>query len=103
MGGDWSTQFLTEFLAAVSSCPDPESARRTAVERAADAAFSPEDINLLRGMARVLTLALRMMHVLDRERALREESQARADENANLLASLEERRRLLEQLSRIQE
>src|SRR5919112_690832 len=35
--GFWSTQQLTEFLAAVSSCPDEQAAIRVAVERAAEA------------------------------------------------------------------
>jgi diguanylate cyclase (GGDEF)-like protein len=174
--GNWSTQQLTEFLAAVSSCPDPETAGRVAVERAAEALeaevgallldgavvtsvgfpaggvpeaelelaakqgqgviqlpglgpcrmstasiedgpvpatillaragdddFDREDANLLRGMARVLALSLRTLRMLDDERSLRAESEARAEENAALLASLDERRMLLEQLSRIQE
>src|SRR5690349_12327609 len=35
--GNWSTQQLTEFLAALSSVGDPASATRQAVERAAEA------------------------------------------------------------------
>ena len=170
----WSTQQLTEFLAVVSSVPEPATATREALERAAEALeaelgavvtgdaviasfgfpagkapvaelleftsgasealelpglgrchsavvplegaspawivlarladdeFSREDVSLLRGMGRVLTLTLRVLRLLEDERALREETQRQADNNARLLASLEERRGLLEQLSKIQ-
>ena len=40
--------------------------------------FSREDVNLLRGMSRVLTLTLQMLRLLEDERALREESHRRA-------------------------
>jgi diguanylate cyclase (GGDEF)-like protein len=157
--GFWSTQQLTEFLAAVSSCPDEQAAIRVAVERAAEAleseagavvlggrlvaaigfpdgqapeadlvavaqggrglldlpgmaacntavavleehppgqllvarsgdGFAPEELNLLRGMGRVLTLTLRQLRMLGEERRLR--------------AELQERQRLLEQLSKLQ-
>ena len=158
--GFWLTQHLTEFLAAVSSCPNEQAAIRAAVERAAEAleseagavvrggrlvstvgfpegqapeadllamadgarahldlpgvpacetavavldenppgqlllarsgdGFAPEELNLLRGMGRVLTLTLRQLHMLGEERRLR--------------AELQERQRLLEQLSRVQQ
>src|ERR671918_794553 len=157
--GFWSTQQLTEFLAAVSTCQDEHAAIRVAVERAAEAleseagavvrggrlvstvgfpdgqapeadllaaaegergdldlpgmaacktavavlgesppgrlllarscdSFAPEELNLLRGMGRVLTLTLRQLRVLGEERRLHGE--------------LQERQRLLEQLSRVQ-
>src|SRR5919197_4214541 len=50
--------------------------------------FAPEEVNLLRGMARTLTLTLRHLRMLEQERRLR--------------AELQERQRLLEQLSRLQ-
>jgi diguanylate cyclase (GGDEF)-like protein len=157
--GFWSTQQLTEFLAAVSACPDEQAAVQAAVERAAEALeseagalvrsgrlvavvgfpqgqapepalaaiaegrsnlldlpglggcrtvvatleesppgqlllarscdeFAPEEINLLRGMGRALTLTLRQLRMLGEERRLR--------------AELQERQRLLEQLSKLQ-
>jgi diguanylate cyclase (GGDEF)-like protein len=157
--GFWSTQQLTEFLAAVSSCPDEQAAIRVAVERAAEAleseacavvrggrvvsaigfpegqapeadllavaegsrahldlpgmtacntavatldgnpagrlllarsrdGFAAEEIHLLRGMGRVLTLTLRQLRMLGEERRLR--------------AELQERQQLLEQLSKVQ-
>jgi diguanylate cyclase (GGDEF)-like protein len=64
--------------------------------------FSREDVNLLRGMSRVLTLTLQMLRLLEDERALREESDRHAADNARLLASLEQRRSLLEELARLQ-
>ena len=57
--------------------------------------FSPEEIGLLRGMARILALGLRLLGTLAVERH-------QAEENAQLLASLRERRALLEKLARIQ-
>src|SRR5919106_3469257 len=157
--GFWSTQQLTEFLAAVSTCQDEHAAIRVAVERAAEAleseagavvrggrlvaaigfpdgqapeadlvsvaqggrglldlpgmpacntavavleehppgqllvarsgdGFAPEELNLLRGMGRVLTLTMRQLRMLGEERRLHGE--------------LQERQRLLEQLSRVQ-
>src|SRR5581483_6134677 len=54
-----------------------------------------DDLNLARGMSRVLTITLRMIRVLGDERR-------QATENARLLASLQDRQRLLEQLSSLQ-
>ena len=174
-GTNWSTQQLAEFLAVVSSVPDPAAALREAIERAAEAleaevgavvqggvvrasvgfpvAEAPEaelaaivaagaetaelpglglcrvtiaplegaaegamllarmgddpfdrpEISLVRGMARVLALTLRMLGLLEDERALRAESERQAADNARLLASLEERRALHEQIARLQE
>ncbi len=52
--------------------------------------FGPEEISLLRGMARVLALALEMLHLIDTERSLREESERQAEDNAGLIASLQQ-------------
>jgi diguanylate cyclase (GGDEF)-like protein len=65
-------------------------------------AFTRQETNLLRGMGRVLTLALQALRVLGDERALRERSEEQALENAGLLATLQERQALLERLSKIQ-
>ncbi|HKB28432.1 MAG TPA: GGDEF domain-containing protein [Candidatus Limnocylindrales bacterium] len=162
----WSSQQLTEFLAAVSAVPDEEILLRSAAERAAEAVesevaaivlagrlrasigfshgdvpddllqgiaagrtmfeipglgsatvltasveygldgvlivaragvepFTSEDKGLLRGMARVLALALRQLRLLEAERVAREASEAQTQEIA-------ERQRLLEGLSDIQ-
>jgi diguanylate cyclase (GGDEF)-like protein len=175
-GETWSTQQLAEFLAVVSSVPEPAAALREAVERAAEAleaeigavvqdgavtasvgfpagavpeealialatsggdaadlpglgpcrvtiaplegasasgslllarvgddAFDRPEISLVRGMTRVLALTLRMLHLLEDERGLREQSERQAADNARLLDSLEERRALHEQIARLQE
>jgi diguanylate cyclase (GGDEF)-like protein len=170
----WSAQQLIEFLAAVSSSPDSQSAVRRAVERATEAfeaemgafiaadevvisvgfpegqvpeaelvglvghdhaagdlpglgacrvagaplddepggwlvlarmgddPFGREDVHLLRGMGRVLSMTLQGLRLLEGERALRARSEGQAAENARLLGSLERQRRLHEQLSRIE-
>jgi diguanylate cyclase (GGDEF)-like protein len=64
--------------------------------------FDREEAGLLRGMGRVLDLTVEMLGVLERERALRQESEAQADENARLLVGLQERQHLFEQLFKIQ-
>ena len=68
----------------------------------ADAAFSTEETNLIRAMARILSQALAMLQTLHEERTLRERSELQAAENQKLLASLQERQRLLEALSSIE-
>ena len=65
-----------------------ESGSRMVVGRVGDDGFSPEETGLLRGMAQILTHALRSLALLDAQRTL--------------AASLDERGRLLERLSRIQ-
>jgi diguanylate cyclase (GGDEF)-like protein len=74
---------------------DDDAAGRLVLARAGDDPFSREDVNLARGMSRVLTITLRLIRVLGDERR-------QASENARLLASLQERQRLLEQLSNLQ-
>jgi diguanylate cyclase (GGDEF)-like protein len=65
------------------------------IARAGDTPISGEDRALLRGMARVLTLSLRNLALLKRERAARRASQKQA-------AEIGERQRLLEALSSIE-
>ena len=153
----WSTRELVEFLAAISSCTDEQSATRAAVERAAQALdaeaaalilgdrcvattgfphgqvptgelvavprataidvpgagtcelltvaleagagwlivardpsepYDHEDASLLRGMARVLVLALRQIRLIDSERALREQSQREVGERRAIAREL---------------
>jgi diguanylate cyclase (GGDEF)-like protein len=57
--------------------------------------FTAEEVGLLRGMARVLALGLRLLGTVAVERR-------QVDENRELVASLQERQALLERLSRIQ-
>ena len=72
------------------------------VARAGEDSYTLEEISLLRAMARVLALSLQMLRTLEAERTVRERSERHAAENATLLATLQERQRLLEQLSSIQ-
>ncbi|HEV7899512.1 MAG TPA: EAL domain-containing protein [Planosporangium sp.] len=65
------------------------------IARSGDDGFTVDEVSLLRGMARVLDLTVENLHRTQAERL-------QADENLRLLASLRERNRLLEQLSRIQ-
>jgi signal transduction histidine kinase len=51
----------------------------------------PEEASMLRGMARVTSMTMRMLRLLDDERAAREESERQAAENARLLEALTER------------
>src|SRR4029077_12659778 len=65
------------------------------VARAGADPFTTEDGGLLRGMARVLALSLRMLRLLEAERLAREASEAKTEE-------IVERQRLLEGLSAVQ-
>jgi diguanylate cyclase (GGDEF)-like protein len=75
---------------------------RLMLARGAGETFDRQEANLVRGMARVLTLALHALRLIGDERALRERSEEQALENARLLSRLQERQALLERLSRIQ-
>ncbi len=66
------------------------------VARAGPDGFTVEEVSLVRAMARVLELTLGMLFTLEGERR-------QAAENSRLLASLQERHRLLQQLSNIQQ
>jgi diguanylate cyclase (GGDEF)-like protein len=65
------------------------------VARSGDDGFSVDEVSLVRGIARALELTLGAMQTFEAERR-------RAAENAGLVTTLQERQRLLEQLSRIQ-
>ena len=92
----------------VGACPaavvplDDDASGRLVLARIGQEPFGPEDISLFRGMSRVLTLTLQLLRVLAEERTLREQSERQAEEKARLLASLQERQQLLEQLSALQ-
>ncbi len=70
--------------------------------RSGDDPFSRDEEALLRAMGRALTMARKMLRMLDVERTLRERSEQQTAENSALLTSLMERQQLLERLSRIQ-
>jgi diguanylate cyclase (GGDEF)-like protein len=78
---------LGELFAFAVDLEDDERAARLVLLRV-DAAFSQEELILVRGMARVLALTVRLLRVVERERGV-----------AN---SLQERQELLERLFRIQ-
>ena len=61
-------------------------------------AFTIDERSLVRGMARVLELTLTMLRTLGAEHFMRQRSDRQAAENAQLLASLRQRQRLLEHL-----
>ncbi|MGH9276979.1 MAG: GAF domain-containing sensor histidine kinase [Acidimicrobiales bacterium] len=61
--------------------------------------LSREEASLLRGMARVTSMTMRMLRLLGEERAAREEADHHAAENARLLTTLMERQALLERLA----
>jgi diguanylate cyclase (GGDEF)-like protein len=65
------------------------------VARSGTDCFNIDELSLLRGMARVLELTVATLRTVEAERR-------QADENVRLLASLQERQRLLEELSTIQ-
>jgi signal transduction histidine kinase len=64
-----------------------------------DAGLRHDEASLLRGMARVTSTAMRTQHLLDDERAAREESDRQATENARLLAELTQRQVRLTELA----
>jgi diguanylate cyclase (GGDEF)-like protein len=64
--------------------------------------FDRVETDLLRGMARVLSLGLRTLRLLAGERTARVESDRHASENERLLNALRQRQALLERLSRLQ-
>ena len=72
------------------------------VARVGDEPFSTEEVDLARGMARVMDMTFQMLRTLDSERRLRDHSERQAAENAALLVSLRARQRLSEELSAIQ-
>jgi signal transduction histidine kinase len=67
--------------------------------RSASEVFSGVEASLLRGMARVTSLTMRMLRLLDDERAAHEESERQAAENARLVATLSEHTSMLERLA----
>jgi diguanylate cyclase (GGDEF)-like protein len=73
---------------------DPEAGTKLLLARSGSP-FTADDVGLLRGMARVLALGLRLLGIVALERRA-------AEENRGLVASLRERQTFLERLARIQ-
>jgi diguanylate cyclase (GGDEF)-like protein len=67
-----------------------------------DEGFSIEEQNLVRGMARLLELTLRMLRTLQAEHDMRQRSERQAAVNKQLVTELREHQRLLEHLFEIQ-
>jgi diguanylate cyclase (GGDEF)-like protein len=65
--------------------------------------FTVAEQSLIRGMARLLQLALTMVRTLQAEQTVRRRSERQAAVNAELLLSLQNRQRLLEHLFEIQQ
>ncbi len=86
----------------VISAEIEDGAGRLLLARHGQESFTSHEANLLRGMARVLTLTLNSLETLSLERQLRTQGEVQARENAELLESLRERQELLERLFRIQ-
>jgi len=64
--------------------------------------FTAEEVGLLRGMARLLGLTLRLLRTVAVERRHSEENTRNLEKNRALVASLQERQILLEKLAQIQ-
>jgi PAS domain S-box-containing protein len=72
------------------------------VARRSGDGFAADELQLARGMARVLGLSLRLFRLAEQERRQRDEAETQSLLNQRLLESLQERQELLERLSRIQ-
>jgi signal transduction histidine kinase len=87
---------------ATVSLDYPHGATFVLARAGPDADLRHDEASLLRGMARVTSMAMRTQHLLDDERAAREESDRQATENARLLDELTERQVRLTELAREQ-
>jgi diguanylate cyclase (GGDEF)-like protein len=64
--------------------------------------FAAEELDLMRGIGRVMALGLRTVRLIDAERSLREDTEMQAEENSKLIVALRERQALLERITGIQ-
>ena len=87
---------------AVAVPLEPDLPHRLLIARSETRSFDDDEIDLIRGMARVIAVALRTRDLLDAERALREQSERQGAENVLLLDALRERQDLLERLAELQ-
>ena len=87
---------------AVSIPLEDERPLQLVVARSGEVGFGQEEVELLRGMGRVLTLGLRTLRLLDDERGLRSARMGQARENARLVEELRERHGTLERFSALQ-
>ncbi len=85
--------------AATVSLDYPPGATFILARAGPDGGLRHDEASLLRGMARVTSMAMRTQRLLDAERAAREESDRQAIENARLLAELTQRQARLTELA----
>ena len=85
------------------SVPVEEIEGHLVVARSGDERFEADEVGLLRAMGRSLSMTLRTLRMLEQERSLRAEVEARAQENLRLLLMVQERQTALERLSKIRE
>jgi diguanylate cyclase (GGDEF)-like protein len=85
---------------AVAAPLEDDDPRSLIVARAE--AFTDEEVDLVRGLARVVAVALRTLSLVSAERTLRADSEDQATENDHLLIALRDRQALLERLAAIQ-
>jgi diguanylate cyclase (GGDEF)-like protein len=83
------------------SVPVEEIAGHLVVARSGDERFEADEVGLLRAMGRSLSMTLRTLRMLEQERSLRAEVEARAQDNLRLLLMVQERQTALERLSKI--
>jgi diguanylate cyclase (GGDEF)-like protein len=104
--GEGADELEAESVGALQPCLavpiEDERLSSLVVVRGSGHEFNEEERNLARGMARALGLSVRLLRVVEAEQRLRALSERQRAENDELLASLEERRRLVERLSKIQ-
>ena len=85
---------------AVAAPLEDDDARWLIVARGE--AFTEEETDLVRGLARVVAVALRTLSLVRAERELRADSEDQATENDHLVIALRDRQALLERLAAIQ-
>jgi diguanylate cyclase (GGDEF)-like protein len=102
-GGASSTVHVAGMGALTAiSAPVEELDGAIVLARSGSDEFQADEVGLLRAMARTLSMTLRSIRNLERERTLREEGEQRAQENARLVLLLQERQAFLERLSKSQ-
>ncbi|MGI8461686.1 MAG: putative bifunctional diguanylate cyclase/phosphodiesterase, partial [Solirubrobacterales bacterium] len=88
--------------AAITVPLEQGGVHRFLIARSSPEAFDTDEIDMIRGIARVLAVGLKTLELLDAERALRLRSERQGAENTLLLSALRERQGLLERLSELQ-
>src|SRR6266480_6678262 len=100
-GGELAVPGVGACLATRVPLDHPPGGILVLARSGSDGLSGPEG-SLLRGMGSVTSLTMRMLRVIDDERAAREESDRHAAENARLFATLTEHTAMLERLAREQ-